>query len=240
MPGCSDRAKPRRAGLTANWSVPLGSQQTAASHAAPRLCAAMSYASLPRPAAFVRQRQVEVRGRPTCDSSQSIIATRSRGHADVARVGVAVDDARRATGESRPTLLGIEPHRRAAIAPRLTLVPVSACRRSVNDRQPRALWPALCQPMQLAECAGDATPGRLRSRAVRPPRRSSPPDRRQSAGRPWSGSAPATGHPLHGGDVATGRSPTPDQRRCAGRDDRPRGGPLTTHAPHPVDAQLRQ
>src|ERR1022692_3929203 len=37
--------------LTANWSVPLGSQQTAASHAA-HACAAMSYASSSRPAAL--------------------------------------------------------------------------------------------------------------------------------------------------------------------------------------------
>jgi hypothetical protein len=74
-----------------------------------------------------------------------------RGHADVALIGVGVDDARRATGESRPHCSASSHtvgRHRAEVDPGPGLGMQQVGRRSPA----RALWPALCQPMQLAEC----------------------------------------------------------------------------------------
>src|SRR5437762_2356127 len=73
---------------------------------------------------------------------------------------------------------------------------------------------------------------RLSSRAVHPPGRSSPPDRRRTAGRPSSGSAPARSD-LHGRGVGGARSPTRDQCR-SGIKTTDREVPVGTHAPHVI------
>ena len=84
-----------------------------------------------------------------------------RGHADVARVGVAVDDAGLTSDEPRPRCSAssnaLRRHRAEVdLRPGLGV-------QEVGRRSPaRALRPALRQPMQLAERVGHATPVGLR------------------------------------------------------------------------------
>jgi hypothetical protein len=91
-----------------------------------------------------------------CDSSQSI-SDALRGHADIAWVGVAVDDARRATAESRPCCPASDDalwRHRAEVdfRPRLGV-------QEIGRRSPaRSLGPAAREPVKLAERIGDATP----------------------------------------------------------------------------------
>jgi hypothetical protein len=196
------------------------SQQTAASHAADA-CAAMSCAPSSRSAALwgstrSRSGDVDVRLVPV-DQRHPI-----RGHADVARAGgVAVDDACLTSDEPRPRCSAssnaLRRHR-AEVDPRPGLGAQEVGRRSPTW----ALRPALRQPMQPAERGRPRDASRHPSRAVRPPRMSSPPDRPRTAGRPSSGSAPVRSD-LRGRGVGGARSPTRDQRRSWHRDDRPRG-----------------
>ncbi len=145
--------------LTANSSVPLGSQQTAASHAA-YACAATSCVSSSRPAALCGNTRSRS-GTSTCDSSQSISATPIRRHADVARVGVAVDDAPLSSGEPRPRCSASNDTLRRHRA-EVDLRPGFRMQ-EIGRRSPaRALGPAVRQSVQLAECVGDATPVGLR------------------------------------------------------------------------------
>ena len=94
----------------------------------------MSSASSSRPAALwgsTRSRS----GTSTCDSSQSIIAPRSAVMRMLPGFGSPWT-----THRSRPVSRAHAARHRATpsagIAPRSTFVPVSACRRSVDERQP--------------------------------------------------------------------------------------------------------
>ena len=132
------------------------SQQTAASHAADA-CAATSCAPSSRPAALwgsTRSRS----GTSTCDSSQSISATRFAVMRTIARVvGVAVDDACLTSDEPRPRCSAssnaLRRHRAEVdLRPGLGV-------QEVGRRAPTwALRPALRQQMQPAERVGHATP----------------------------------------------------------------------------------
>ncbi len=88
---------------------------------------------------------------------------------------------------------------------------------------------AAASPASTDAVGGGCRPrdaSRLPSRAVRPPRRSSPPNPRRTAGRPLSGSAPARSD-LSDRGTGGARSPTPDQHRCARRDEPPRAARCT-------------
>lgn len=61
---------------------------------------------------------------------------------------------------------------------------------------------------------------RLGTRAVRPPRKSSPQARRRTAGRPWSGWEVARSG-LHGQGIEGAQSPTRDQRHSLHRGEQP-------------------
>ena len=115
----------------------------------------------------------------------------------------------------------------AGIAPRSIFVPVSTCRSSVDDRQPER-----CGQRCVNRCSWRSVSATRRQsarvRVARPPRRSSPPDLRRTAGRPPSGSAVARSD-LHGRGIGGARSPTRDQRRP---------GTETTDRGVPVDAEL--
>ena len=84
-----------------------------------------------------------------------------RGHADVSRVGVAVDDAALSSGEPRPRCSASNDTLRRHRA-EVDLRPGFRVQ-EVGRRSPaRALGPAVRQSVQLAECVGDATPVGLR------------------------------------------------------------------------------
>ena len=120
----------------------------------------MSYAPSPRSAALwgstrSRSGDVDVRLVPV-DHRDPI-----GGHADVARVGVSVDDACLMPGEPRPrcSASGNALRRHRA---EVDLRP-GLCVKQVGRRTPtRALRPALRQPMQLAQHVGHTTPVGLR------------------------------------------------------------------------------
>ena len=134
---------------------PLGSQQTAASHAA-RACAAMSYASSSRPAALCGSARSRS-GTSTCDSSQSIIATRSAVMRMLPGLGSPWTTHVVRPGESRPRCSASNDTLRRHRA-EVDLRPGLGVQK-VGRRSPaRALGPAVREPMQLAECVGDATP----------------------------------------------------------------------------------
>ncbi|MGF6229380.1 hypothetical protein QFZ27_003335 [Inquilinus ginsengisoli] len=127
-------AAPQTARTSASRLIAYSSsQQTAACHAADA-CAAMSCAPPSRPAALwgrTRSRS----GTSTCDSSQSISATRFavmrmlRGLGSPWTTHVRRPMSRAHAARHRATPSG-------GIAARSIFVPVSACRRSVDDRQP--------------------------------------------------------------------------------------------------------
>ena len=164
-----------------------------------------------RTGGVVRQCQVEV-GTSTCDSSQSIIATRSArscgmlpglGRSLAAMTHIVRPVSRAHAARHRP-------HPRAA-ATEVDPGPGLGMQEVVDDRRPgrcgracrRCSWRSVWRGRRRRQSAS--------VRAVRPPRRSSPPDRPRSAGpMPVVGIGTGTGI-LHGRGAATDRSPMPDQ-----------------------------
>ena len=144
--------------LAPNASAPLGSQQTAASHAADACVVRVVVET----GGVVWQHEVEVgdvdvRFVPV-DQRDPI-----RGEAQVSGVLVTVNDALLSSGEPRSRCSAsdnaLRRHRAEVdLRPRFLMHEVG--RRS----PPWALAPAVCQTVQLAQCVGDATPVRVRLR----------------------------------------------------------------------------
>ncbi len=143
----------------------------------------------------------------SCGRCQGCWGCRGRRRSDVRRAA--------------PTPLGIE--RRSPVASHRGRS--SSRSRRAGGRSRIANLGAAASPASTDAARGacrrpDAS--RRMSRAVRRRGRSSPPGRRRTAGRPWSGSAPARSDP-RGRGAGGARSPRRDQRRSWYRDDRPRG-----------------
>ena len=124
----------------------------------PDACAAMSYASSSRPAALCGSARSRS-GTSTCDSSQSIIATRSAvmrmlpglGSPWTTHVERPVSRAHAARHRTTPS---------AGISLRSTLVPVPACRKPADDRQP-----GRCGQPRVTRCSWRSAPATRRQSA---------------------------------------------------------------------------
>jgi hypothetical protein len=166
-----------------------------------------------------RQRQVEVGDvdvRLVPVDHRDVI----RRHADVARVGIAMDDARRATGKSRPRCSASNDtlrRHRAKVDP----CPLLGAQK-VDRRSPaRALGPAGREPMQLAQGAGDATPvGFGLGRSARSRCRNRPVSHARSASLRWPRRPTARCPPTR--TLHTSLTPTPPVS----------GSMRTTSSPH--------